>query len=354
MSEVEGVHNGTFDYIQLKGDTGPLVYPGGFVLVFYLLYWLTDQGKNIYLAQFLFLFLYVAVQALVFAIYKHSQKIPVWVIVLLCLSKRIHSIFILRLFNDTFAMFFLYLAIYFFLKDRWSLGCFSYSFAVGIKMNIFLFAPGLLLLLLRRFGVFGTIPKLGLCAAVQLVLALPFLVTNPMGYITRAFDLSRVFIYFWSVNWQFISESLFLSPQWGFFLLGLTIFFWSLFCYKKWLCRSEKLRNVLTPGKNKTISSHYLLWVLFTSNLIGVIFSRSLHYQFYVWYFHTIPFLLWTTSLYTPFRLAVMLCIEISWNVYPARMSSSLLLFSCHMILLFALWFSPPIEPYSTLSKIRH
>eukprot|EP01126_Amoeba_proteus_P003308 TRINITY_DN1109_c0_g1_i9.p2 TRINITY_DN1109_c0_g1~~TRINITY_DN1109_c0_g1_i9.p2 ORF type:complete len:189 (+),score=19.13 TRINITY_DN1109_c0_g1_i9:58-567(+) len=126
MSEVEGVHNGTFDYIQLKGDTGPLVYPGGFVLVFYLLYWLTDQGKNIYLAQFLFLFLYVAVQALVFAIYKHSQKIPVWVIVLLCLSKRIHSIFILRLFNDTFAMFFLYLAIYFFLKDRWSLGCFSY------------------------------------------------------------------------------------------------------------------------------------------------------------------------------------------------------------------------------------
>ena len=28
MQEVEGVLNGTFDYTQLKGDTGPLVYVG--------------------------------------------------------------------------------------------------------------------------------------------------------------------------------------------------------------------------------------------------------------------------------------------------------------------------------------
>lgn len=26
MDEVEGVINGTYDYTQLKGDTGPLVY----------------------------------------------------------------------------------------------------------------------------------------------------------------------------------------------------------------------------------------------------------------------------------------------------------------------------------------
>ena len=30
-NQVEGVVNGTYDYTLLKGDTGPLVYPAGFV-----------------------------------------------------------------------------------------------------------------------------------------------------------------------------------------------------------------------------------------------------------------------------------------------------------------------------------
>ena len=37
MQEVEGFLNGTYDYMQLKGDTGPLVYPAGkCVLICYM------------------------------------------------------------------------------------------------------------------------------------------------------------------------------------------------------------------------------------------------------------------------------------------------------------------------------
>jgi hypothetical protein len=40
---VEGVRNGTYDYAALKGDTGPLVYPGGFVWIYLALYYITSQ-----------------------------------------------------------------------------------------------------------------------------------------------------------------------------------------------------------------------------------------------------------------------------------------------------------------------
>lgn len=52
MQEVEGVIvNGTTDYSLLKGDTGPLVYPAGFVWFYAILYKLTDSGANIKLGK---------------------------------------------------------------------------------------------------------------------------------------------------------------------------------------------------------------------------------------------------------------------------------------------------------------
>ena len=43
----------------------------------------------------------------------------------------------------------------------------SCSLAVSVKMNILLFSPGLLVLLLLGHGWRGTLPRLTLCAAVQ-------------------------------------------------------------------------------------------------------------------------------------------------------------------------------------------
>jgi len=52
MQEVEGVIvNGTTDYSQLRGDTGPLVYPAGFVWFYACLYKITSAGTNIKLGN---------------------------------------------------------------------------------------------------------------------------------------------------------------------------------------------------------------------------------------------------------------------------------------------------------------
>lgn len=45
-----------------------------------------------------------------------------------------------------------------------------FSLAVSVKMNVLLFAPGLLFLLLTQFGFRGALPKLAICAALQVPL----------------------------------------------------------------------------------------------------------------------------------------------------------------------------------------
>ena len=59
---------GQLDYRELRGQTGPLVYPAGFVYTFSFLRWVTGGG-NIRAAQYVFAVLYIATQAVVLWLY---------------------------------------------------------------------------------------------------------------------------------------------------------------------------------------------------------------------------------------------------------------------------------------------
>lgn len=48
--------------------------------------------------------------------------------------------------------------------------------------------------------------------------------------------------------------------------------------------------------------------------------------QFYSWYYHTLPFLLWQTDLPVVLRLVVLAAVEFSFNVFPASPTSSAVL----------------------------
>src|ERR1700753_2616648 len=118
MQQVSQYIGGERDYIKLYGDTGPLVYPAAHVYLYRFLYDITDDGKNIKLGQHIFVGLYLATLILVMQCHRQA-RVPPYVFPLLILSKRLHSIFILRLFNDCFAVFFLFLAIYCYQKRYW-------------------------------------------------------------------------------------------------------------------------------------------------------------------------------------------------------------------------------------------
>ncbi|NWI80288.1 ALG3 mannosyltransferase, partial [Dryoscopus gambensis] len=358
MQEVEGFANGTLDYTQLKGDTGPLVYPAGFVYIFLGLYYATGRGSDIRLAQYLFAGLYLLNLLLVFRIYCRTNKVPPYVFFFMCCaSYRIHSIFVLRLFNDPVAMALLFLAINLFLDERWSWGCLFFSLAVSVKMNILLFAPGLLFLLLQRFGLLGCIPKLCICALLQVVLGLPFLLVNPVGYLTRSFDLGRQFQFKWTVNWRFLPEEVFQNRAFHAALLLAHLAGLGLFALHRWHSSKENILTLLKdPGKRKPASPHltvnnilaWIVFILFSSNFLGVCCSRSLHYQFYVWYFHTLPYLLWctpTTKLAHMPKVLLLGVIELCWNTYPSTVCSSLSLHICHGLILLQLWYGTAPTP---------
>ncbi|NXD86834.1 ALG3 mannosyltransferase, partial [Halcyon senegalensis] len=367
MQEVEGFANGTLDYTRLKGDTGPLVYPAGFVYIFLGLYYATGRGSDIRLAQYLFAGLYLINLLLVFRIYCRANKVvpPYVFFFMCCASYRIHSIFVLRLFNDPVAMAILFLAINLFLEEHWSWGCLLFSLAVSVKMNILLFAPGLLFLLLQRFGLLGCIPKLCICAMLQVLLGLPFLLVNPVGYLTRSFDLGRQFQFKWTVNWRFLPEEVFQNRVFHITLLLAHLAGLGLFALHRWHRPKESILALLkAPAQRKPASppltANNILWqgeqqggaqivfVLFSSNFLGVCCSRSLHYQFYVWYFHTLPYLLWctpTTKIAHMPKVLLLGVIELCWNTYPSTVCSSLSLHICHGLVLLQLWYGTAPTP---------
>lgn len=88
-----------------------------------------------------------------------------------------------------------------------------------------------------------------------------------------------------------------------------------------------------------------MAYTLAVSNIVGIIFARTLHYQFYVWYFHTLPLLLWIStgrilSIYV--RLGIMGMIEYAFNVFPATPTSSAVLQAAHVAILLGIVLRPP------------
>lgn len=126
MRQIDVYKTGELDYSLLKGPSGPLVYvfvfmfpmplhnnrrnitkisyPAGHVFIHRFLHAVTSGGANMKLAQQIYGVLYIISQIMTIALYSTAGDIPNWALVILPLSKRLHSIYVLRMFNDCWAM----------------------------------------------------------------------------------------------------------------------------------------------------------------------------------------------------------------------------------------------------------
>ncbi|RLN96915.1 hypothetical protein BBJ28_00003375 [Nothophytophthora sp. Chile5] len=341
MQQVEAFKAGERDYVNIRGDTGPLVYPAGFFSTPISNMTMALLLLPVTTAQYIFLGFYLIMIATVLAIYYRARVMPPWATVFLCASKRLHSIFLLRLFNDGVAMMLLFLAVYLFARQRWRWGCVLFSCAVSIKMNVLLFAPALFFLLLQSCGVLRTIWYLFICAAIQIALGFPFLKHNWVNYLSKAFELSRVFTYKWTVNWKFLDEETFVSGGLAVLLLLGHVFFLVLLLDKHFAIIGTfraVLHKPFAIYEPFPIQSEVVVTSLFVINFAGIVFSRTLHYQFYCWFYPTLPYLLWRTNLPMLFKAMALQINEYAFNTFPATTMSSLALQLTNLFVLMTLY----------------
>ncbi|PHH89479.1 hypothetical protein CDD83_5974 [Cordyceps sp. RAO-2017] len=356
MEQVAQFVSGERDYTKMEGGTGPLVYPAAHLYTYTGLYYLTDQGKDIFLAQQLFAVLYMATLALVMLCYRQAEA-PPYILPLLILSKRLHSIFVLRCFNDCFAVFFLWLAIFFFQRRSWTFGALAYSWGLGVKMSLLLVLPavGLVLFLGRGFG--GSLRLASLMAQLQLLIALPFLQTNWKGYLGRAFELSRQFKYEWTVNWRMLGEHLFLSRSLALALLALHALVLLIFVATRWMRPADRPLSALMPAMLRgqspfalreevrvsgRVTPEYVMTTVLSANVIGLLFARSLHYQFYAYLAWATPYLLWVAAPHPILVPLLWLTQEWAWNVFPSTDASSVVVVNALLITVGLVYFGTP------------
>ncbi|KAJ1881631.1 dolichyl-P-Man:Man(5)GlcNAc(2)-PP-dolichol alpha-1,3-mannosyltransferase [Coemansia sp. RSA 486] len=204
--------------------------------------------------------------------------------------------------------------------------------------------PGAAFVWWRQGGLPAVLAQVLIIVVTQVALAAPFLASYPKEYLSRAFDFGRQFDFTWTVNWRFVGKDVFLSQPFSALLLAVHLALLALLGLVLWPKLSQSsawaiIKGGLMPANKQHVSrpsAEEIVAVVFTSNFVGVVCARSLHYQFYSWYFHMLPHLLHLAQLRPAALIAIWLAIEYAWNVYPSTVFSSLTLLAAHLSLLTA------------------
>lgn len=228
----------------------------------------------------------------------------------------------------------------------------AYSVGLGVKMSLLLALPAIGATLFLAHGVQGALKRAWEIARLQVLIAGPFLPGNALGYLTRSFEFSRQFLFKWTVNWRFVGEETFLSKGFSYALLTGHIGTLLLFITTRWLKPTEmpiveivgNLSTLKEPlGKmqhaiSTRVSPNFILTSILTANAIGMLFARSLHYQFYAYIALATPFLLWRSGLHPILQYGLWAAQEWAWNVYPSTDASSMMVVGILFIQVASVW----------------
>ncbi len=205
-------------------------------------------------------------------------------------------------------------------------------------MSLLLVLPAVGIILFFGRGFSGALKLAMVMIQLQFLIAYPFLGENAWGYLSRAFELSRQFLFKWTVNWRFVGEETFLSRPFSLTLLFMHVSVLVGFIIKKWLKPAGKplsailgpvlrLESPFSPLEERQVASRvtpeFAMTTILSANAIGLLFARTLHYQFYSYLAWTTPYLLWRSGAHPLIQYTLWALQEWAWNVFPSTPTSS-------------------------------
>lgn len=234
-------------------------------------------------------------------------------------------------------------------------------------MSLLLILPAVAVILFQGRGVTGSLTLVMIMIQLQVAIANPFLKENWTGYLSRAFELSRQFFFKWTVNWRFVGEDMFLSRPFAVTLLLLHALVLTTFLLTRWLkpaLSRRPLSDLILPilqfsspfsPRDETlvasaITPQYVMTTILSANVIGLLFARSLHYQFYAYLAWTTPYLLWRSGAHPVIQYSLWALQEWAWNVFPSTPTSSAVVIGALAATVAASWIAANKEPVPAAS----
>ena len=137
------------------------------------------------------------------------------------------------------------------------------------------------------------------------------------------------------MNWRFIGEKFFLSRTFSVSLLASHAILLAVFIAFRWVKPSGKsfvqFTHDIFHGEllRAPITNSFILATILESLAIGLLYARSLHYQFFAYLAWASPFLLWEAGYHPAMIFGVWAAQEWAWNVYPSTDASSFVVVMC-------------------------
>jgi len=226
-----------------------------------------------------------------------------------------------------------------------------YSLGLGTKMSLLLALPAIGLVIYLSRGLREGLQYGIMVPTAQFIFGIPFLYADATAYVSRSFELTREFMYEWTVNWRFVDEDIFYTQEFSNALLLGHLATLYLFIATRWLRPAgQSMMRFITsalrfgePFSPKQVSTRinapYITTVILTANAIGFLFARSLHYQFFAYIALATPYLMWRAKFHPILQYILWGLQEWAWNVFPSTVLSSQVVVMVQLIVVVGVWF---------------